>query len=608
MLHQKFLILVLLTSLSILVNRALAQPGLYMPIEFKRAYDNGTRTWDGTVSSTYKQNSSRYDISAVVDPATRQLTASGKITYFNYQDVALDKIVFHSYKDLYDDGMIISKLKIDGQEIDINDSKRVKKSATYYNISLENNPLIPGDSLVLKVDWSITIPEKVDRDGAYDETSMLVAYWYPEIAVFDDVFGWDMIDFDGKAEFYHDVSDFNIEITIPDNYIIWASAAPSNGYEIFPGKIQNRLGQAKKSNEKVVIVSNKDIKKGLKMRTNVWKYSLEDFPDFVFSFSDHYLWEACTYTDEMGTYFLNSAYHPKNKSFGLVLDIEKEGLQTFHNDFPVHPFPYEHFVAFNGEIGGGMEFPGMCNDHARANYRAEGVPYSDYEANKLLTIHEMMHMYFPFLMGINEKRFAWMDEGMAEFAEDYFTNVNLESYKSRERFASYDNPPLMVQTYSIPKNYGVNSYDIASQSYHALLHLLGKDTFTRCLNTFMDRWKNKHPTPYDFFFTFDDVSGQDLTWFWKAWYFDWGYPDVAIKSFKDGKLVIENVGGRPIAVEIHITYQDDSRLKIMTSPEVWKNKSLYTTTISNSIKIKNIELKTMNGPDAINSNNHWRAE
>jgi aminopeptidase N len=248
-----------------------------------------------------------------------------------------------------------------------------------------------------------------------------------------------------------------------------------------------------------------------------------------------------------------------------------------------------------------MEFAGMINDAERSNYKSEGVPYSDYEANKLLTFHEMMHMYFPFLMGINEKRFAWMEEGMAEFSEDYFTGINLESSRSRARFGKSTITPMMVQTY-IDINSGVNSYDIASQSYYALLHLLGKEKFTDCLNGYMDRWKNKHPTPYDYFYSFNDLSGQDLNWFWKAWYFDWGYPDLAIGEVENGKLPIENVGGRPLAFSVNTTYTDGTTKSEMVSPIVWKSATTYEHLVGEK-KVKRIELKTLNGADAVFTNN-----
>lgn len=578
---------------------------LFLPLEFKVAYENGTRKIDGSVSDSYYQNRANYDIKAKVNPKTRKVNASAKITYYNNFPQELFTIGFHAYKDIFEEGMVIKKLIINGKPYDINNTMQVRKSLTHYGVYLGNNPLQQGDSLKMEIEWSITIPATVDRDGAYDETSMLVAYWYPEIAVYDDIYGRDKIDFDGQAEFYHDFSSYKVEIEIPNNFVIWASDAPVNGEEVYPKKIKERLLKAKSSTESVEIINKKDLKKGLEMSSNIWKYEVDSFPDFTFAFSDHYLWDAASYNDDFGTYFLNAAYPARNATFSDVIDIEIETLESFHNEFPKHAFPFNHFVAFNGEKGGGMEFAGMCNDQARVNYKSEGVPFSDYDANKLLTNHEMMHMYFPFLMGINEKRFAWMDEGMAEFSEDNFTNLILESDRDRSRFAKSENPPLMVQTFSIPKTYGINSYDIASQSYHALLHLLGKDLFDQCMKGYMERWQYKHPSPYDFFYTFNDVSDQDLNWFWKAWYFDWGYPDVAIKSYKNNTLILENIGRRPIAITAVLTYGDDEVENILISPAVWKSTSIYETKIGVEKKVKSIEIKTFNGSDAISENNKW---
>ena len=586
------------------LSSAAAQSSLYMPIEFRRAYERGTRSWDGEVSEKYRQNTATYDLTASVNPKTRQVNCSGKIRYTNRQEKALPYIVFHTYKEIHFGGFKIKSAEIDGITRDFGDRKKNQFGGSFYRMILDN-PLASGASLDLTMEWSFFIPKEVDRDGAYDKTSMLVAYWYPEIAVYDDVFGWDEILFDGKAEFYHDVSSFKVSIELPKNYVVWASAEPLNSQEIYPAPILERIALAKKSDEKVTIIGAEDLKRGLKMNANVWKYAVDSFPDFSFAFSDHYQWEACRYQDKFGTYFLNSAYPAQNAPFADVLKIETEALFSFHNDFPRYPFPFKHFVAFNGETGGGMEFAGMCNDQVRTNYVTEGVAYSDYDANKLLTFHEMMHMYFPFLMGINEKRFAWMDEGMAEFSEDFFTNVNLESTRDRSRFARSSNAPLMVETYSIPKTYGINSYDIASQSYHALLYLLGKPLFDKCLKGYMDRWKYKHPAPYDYMFTFNDLSGKNLDWFWKAWYFDWGYPDVGVKSFDDGVLIIENIGGRPIAVDVEVRYKNGDLQTFAINPSVWQQASNYRMTIENAKEVGQMELKTMNGSDAIQENNLW---
>jgi hypothetical protein len=585
--------------------KASAQQSLYMPIEYKQAYENGTRLWNGNVSEKYRQNSANYDLHAKVNPKTRVVDCSGTIVYSNNQDQELSYVVFQAYKDLYPSGMRIKSLRVGGETYSLDDEKRVKHLETYYRLVL-GKPLQPNESLTIEMEWAFTIPEKVDRDGAYDASSMLVAYWYPEMAVYDDVFGWDEIVFDGDAEFYHDVSNFKVEVEIPSKYVVWASAEPKNSEEIYPKSMLDRISLAKQSAEKVIIIGSDDLAKGVKMNSTIWKYEVDSFPDFTFAFSDHFIWEANTYQDQNGKYFLNSVYPEKNVAFGDVLKIENEALYSYHNEFPLYPFPFKHFVAFNGENAGGMEFAGMCNNQMRTNYKAEGISYSDYEANKLLAFHEMMHMYFPFLMGINEKRYAWMDEGMAEFSEDFFTNVSLESYKDRSRFARSSNPPLMVETYSIPKTYGIVSYDIASQSYHALYQLLGAELFTKCMNGYMDRWKYKHPTPYDFMFTFNDLSGKNLDWFWKAWYFDWGYPDVAVGKYENGILEIENVGGRPIAVEVVIEYGDKRKESRMLSPEVWHDSNLHKLVLAYANDVVAIELKTLNGADAVGDNNFWR--
>lgn len=580
---------------------------LYMPFEIRKAYENGTRNWDGSVSDLYSQNSSRYKIKANVNPVTRQLEASAEITYFNNSQEPLISLGMHAYKDVFEEGMIIKKLVVAGETLDIKDTRRVRKSDTHYGIYIGKNPFQSGDSIKLEIEWSITIPETVARDGAYDKTSMFVAYWYPEIAVYDDVFGWDMIDHDGYSEFYHDFSSYDIEITIPDNYIVWASTDPINGDDVYPSLIAERLNQARQTGQNTSIVSKKDLNK-LKMKSNVWKYSVKNFQDFTFAFSDHYVWDASSYQDQYGQYFLNSVYPPENKTFSSVLQIQKEGLEIFHNDFPKQPFPYRHFVAFNGERAGGMEFPGMCNNQALDGYKDSSISLSAYEMNKLLTFHEMMHMYFPFMMGINEKRYAWMDEGMAEFLEINFSGIDLSSAETLANHSSSINQPLMIETHTIPKHSTYNSYTIASHAYLELYRLLGPELFHECLTTYIDTWKNKHPIPFDFFFTFNKVSKRDLNWFWKAWFFDWGYVDIGIEEFKDGKLTLANEGGRPVMTEVTISFADGSEKRQLISAEVWKNSTRHTLPIDNSESVTSLQLSTSDGFDAVDANNRWKLE
>jgi len=337
---------------------------------------------------------------------------------------------------------------------------------------------------------------------------------------------------------------------------------------------------------------------------------MKNIPDFAFALSDDFIWEAASYEDEIGEYFLHSAYDPKNPGFSTVIRCQQEALRLFHNDFPKHPFPYNHFTIFNGLQGGGMEFPGMANDEAASGEQyTEWVGYevSDYRANLGLTIHEMFHMYFPFLMGINEKRYAWMDEGWADFAESF----------SAEQFeATWDNTyltghwvaPMMVPTYTRPNHSWMNSYTMGSYSYYSLYHLLGEELFDKCMAEYIARWQGKHPTPYDYFFTFNDVSGQDLTWFWDRWYFDFGYPDLKNEGLDGSTLTVKNEGGKPLAFEILYTFKDESEQSEIVGPDCWKDQDTFTKEVENADEVVAIQLKSRGGTDLIYSNNTWKRE
>ena len=598
---------------------------LHMPLEFKRAYENGTRSFDGKVTGKYWQNTAAYDLKVKIDPSQKLLQGSGTVQYKNNSPDTLRIIVLQAYHNYYkpgakragffatpsgvvkNDGMVMDEIVIAGSAVDLKDEDKFETYGTQYLVTL-SDPLPSGETVNVYYQWHYTIPGKgFERSGAIDSTSMFIAYWYPEVAVIDDIHGWDRVTYDASAEFYHDVSDFKVEVEVPNNFIVWSSSPLMNPSEVLPEKFLNRLEEAKNSSESVTIVGQDELEKGIEMKSNIWKYEIKDIPDFAFALSDHFIWEAASYEDKMGNYFLNIAYDPKNPGFSSVIKGQQESLKVFHNKFPKHPFPYNHFTIFNGLQGGGMEFPGMANDQANSGEQYSkwfGYEVSDYQANIGVTLHEMFHMYFPFMMGINEKRYAWMDEGWADFA-DYFSPEKFDNKGDNEYITRHWVVPMMVPTYTRPNHSWINSYTMGSYSYYSLYHLLGEETFDRCIKVYMDRWKGKHPTPYDYFFTFNDVSGQDLNWFWERWYFDFGYPDLKNEGLNGNKLTIRNEGGRPLAFELIYTFEDDSEKSEIISPECWKSSDVFTKEVTDAGKLKSIQLKTGSGTDAIYSNNTW---
>jgi hypothetical protein len=600
---------------------------LYMPLEFRNAYQKGTRRWDGRVSEKYTQNRSAYTIRATIDPYTKILRGEALITYYNNNPDTIRVSTFHTYHDYYKPtsrkagffnrnepsfsnhkGVIIEELKVNGEPVDLNDDKQVRYGGTNYTFRLKN-PLPPGGSMQLSIKWNYEIPGKgFERSGAIDSTSMFIAYWYPEMAVLDDIDYWDRIVYDAATEFYHDYSDYEVEITVPDNFVVWASVPPANPDEVYTPAIREKLKQAAGSNTPVRIYSEADFKKN-PTGNKTWKYTAKDFPDFAFALSDHFIWEARNYTDQHGNYFIQVAYPSDHPYFGAVLKAMEESLRVFHNKFPVYPFPYKYFTIFNGLQGGGMEFPGMANDQAISGAlytQYLGRKVDDVQAQLALTLHEMCHMYFPFMMGIHEKKYAWMDEGFASFSEYFIEQLIEEGEYDQPYLASQRVLPMITPTY-VAEGSGINSYTIAAQSYISLYHLLGRDVFFKCLHAYMDEWKHKHPTPYDFMFTFNRVAGQNLNWFWKKWYFDWGYMDIGIAGVKGNNITIKNMGGRPLYFKIITTFEDGSEITDEVSAAVWKSADTYLHQVkAGKRKIKKVELKIPMSGDAVATNNLWR--
>ena len=268
--------------------------GLYMPLEFQKAYEKGTRKLDGSVSTTYWQNLSVYKLKARIDPYKKLLYGEATIIYHNNSTDTLRQLTFHTYHDYYKagaarqgffskdnfpttDGVIIDTLLVSNEGIDLNNTDRLRHNETYYIVDLKD-PLAPKALVQLLIKWHYTIPEKgFERSGAIDSTAMFIAYWYPEMAVYDDVDGWDRIVYNAATEFYHDYSDYEVEIEVPDNFIVWASVPPINKDEVYSKTLLERLNKAKKSTEPIQVYSAADFKTSSSGKMLKWKYSAKIF-------------------------------------------------------------------------------------------------------------------------------------------------------------------------------------------------------------------------------------------------------------------------------------------------------------------------------------------
>ena len=222
-----------------------------------------------------------------------------------------------------DAGVELSDVIINGVSYDLEDRNLTQREGTNVRFILKE-PLKPGSDLVFKASWKQKVPKYSRiRTGAYDSTTFFIAYWYPQIAVYDDVFGWDNLSYTFLTEFYNNLANFDVEITAPENYIIWATGKLENSKEVLPKAMYRKYKKAKSSKEVIHIISEDDLENGIRVQSNKWHFIAEEVSDFAFALSDHYLWDATSLIVDKATQkrvSVNAAYNKKSKDFYQVAE------------------------------------------------------------------------------------------------------------------------------------------------------------------------------------------------------------------------------------------------------------------------------------------------
>lgn len=565
-----------------------------VPRNWQRAVEQGTRTKNGLPGGKYWQNRASYNLNASLSIKKSRLTGQGSIIYYNNSPDTLDRLVFNLYQDLFrkgnsrdwdigntdlHDGTKILSLTWSGISINPNDQTKVNRLGTKLVVR-PGMKIMPGDSVLIETSWQVPIPSKrTVRMGKYSDSVIFVAYWYPQIAVYDDIDGWDMISYGGSVEFYNDFNDYDVNIKVREPYLVWATGELQTPERIFSNEIMNRLNRAKVSKEVIRIVDVPDYKQKSVLRKgseHVFRFSAKGVPDFSFGAGLNLIWDALSVSvDGNGLKILASSVYPAgSRHWDKVAYFSQLSIEYMSKSVPGIPFPYPQMTTMhNGKSSGGMETPGMAINGAPS---AESGTFS-------LTFHEIAHTYMPFYMGTNEKKYAWMDEGWATLwphkltdslypSGNYIANL-LRGYE-QVAGAEYDLPP-MVPNQFMAANYSslrLGSYVRPAVAYFFLEQTIGTELFMAALHEYMNLWNGKHPIPYDFFACFERVADADLSWYFGPWFFNAAYPDLSLlKLTTDNELVVENKGGLPLPVHIKVTFVDDSTEEIMLNADVWRS-------------------------------------
>ncbi len=620
---------VLLFFVVVITTNQLSAQDLFMPRNIQQAYAKGTRSMDGNPGKNYWQNHALYNITINAAPPNSTITGTETITYFNNNTDSIHnpsiKLFLNIHKpgaardvpaqtDYLTSGIHIDAITINGEKLNAEESEN---AFTNYALHLQK-PLAPKDSMQLSFQWHYDVSKQSNREGMIDSTAWFIAYFYPRIAVLDDYNGWDRMPFVDSHEFYSDFNDYVVTVNVPKNYIVWGTGTLQQPEKLLQPDVLKRYRQSFNSDATVRIVTAQDLAaKNVTTQNNInsWQFVANNIPDMAFGISDHYNWDACSVVvdDKTGRKAVaNAAYNDGAADYHYVAQYAKHSLDWFSHNWPGVPYPYEKTTVFQGFAD--MEYPMMVNDEA----------FEDTSFARFVAEHEIAHTYMPFYMGINETRYGFMDEGWATTLEYLVGSADVGTEAASKLFKQFrvdpwindisDNEQIPVVTpgdaLSGTNGFGNNEYGKAALGYLAMKDLLGDDMFKKCLQAYMDRWHGKHPTPWDFFYTFNDVNGKSLNWFWNNWFFSTYYIDLALSNVKQSgnnyTLTIKNIGGMAAPVDVIATYDDGTSETFHQTPAIWMNdQKQATVNINTKKKIKSLTLDGGIWMDADMSNNTW---
>jgi hypothetical protein len=465
-------------------------------------------------------------------------------------------------------------------------------------------PLGPGRSLDLAVGWHFTVPDygagRMGRDGSLYE----IAQWYPRMAVYDDVRGWNHDPYIGAGEFYLEYGSFDVSLTVPASYLVAATGTLRNPELVLTEPQRSRLAIARKSTQPVAIVTREEADQPDHTRPSsrgrlTWRFTADSVRDFAFAAAPDFRWDASGYDGIL----IQTFYRPQANRWEESARMAREAIKYFSEQW--YRYPYPQATTVEGPIEG-MEYPMLTF-----------VPNSpSREELQWVLSHEFGHEWFPMVVGSNERLYPWMDEGFNTFidlggAAHYFAGTpygdSIEVHplhlypdhaiagreqplisrpvESKDLFwTGYQKPALMLQTLR---------YEV-----------LGKDRFDRAFREYIKTWAYKHPTPADFFRLMRDVSGVDLDWFWRDWIYTTARLDQAVDSIGTEKIFLANRGTMTLPLEMDLIFQDDSTERIRLPVEMWNQGPRFAYRVRGGKAVKRVVVDPRQAlPDVDRSNN-----
>ncbi|GAA4299981.1 M1 family aminopeptidase [Compostibacter hankyongensis] len=615
---------------------------LWNPL-FYPAQGNEFRSAGGAPGPQYWQNGADYTISCTLDTAAKRVTGTVEITYRNNSPEQLPFLWLQLDQNIYRQdsraeatsdvtgGRFAAKSFTKGFElksVSVGEGKKLKSADytvndTRMQIRLEEPLKAQGGTVHIRVEYAFDIPEYgTDRMGRISTKNgwiYEIAQWYPRMEVYDNVEGWNTIPYQGAGEFYLEYGDIDYTINAPANLVIVGSGELQNPKEVLTDTEMKRLEQARNSDKTVMIRTEADVAnpQSRPQKGNLsWHFLCKQTRDVAWAASKAFIWDAARMNLPDGKTSLAQSVYPveaaTDEGWKRSTEFVKKSIEW--NSKQWYPFTYPSATNVAGLVAG-MEYPGIVF----CSYKSSGKSLWG------VTDHEFGHNWFPMIVGSNERKYPWMDEGFNTFINDisteqfnngeFYSTPNVESdasYLFSPRSESINTIPDVVQSY----NLGITAYSKPALGLHLLRDLiLGPERFDLAFRTYIRRWAFKHPTPWDFFHTMENVGGEDLAWFWREWFLENYRLDQGVKDVKyvdddpaKGALItIENLDRMALPAVVAVR-ESNGKADTLTLPaQIWQRGGTWTFKYASTSKLQSVVLDPAHQlPDMNPQNNTWR--
>jgi hypothetical protein len=614
--------------------------------EFYPELGDEFRTADGRPGPKYWQNRADYVIDAALDDNEHRVAGSVRITYTNNSPHDLPFIWLQLDQNIYkQDSRGVSATSIEGGRwanrnafkggYTISsvryENKQEAKSKVYdtrMKIDLPTPLKASGGKVTFTVAYNFVVPEYgTDRMGRLQTRNgwiYEVAQWFPRMAVYDNVLGWNTMPYIGQGEFYLEFGDVTYNLTVPAGHIVVGSGELLNPQEVLTAQQVQRLERARKSDKTVMLRAADEVtspsSRPSTSKNLTWKFRCENTRDVAWASSKAFVWDAAKINLPQGKTALAMSVYPVEAASDTAWGRSTEYVKGSVEFYSKYLYPYNYPVAVNvAGIVGGMEYPGIVFCSARASRnRLWGV-----------TSHEFGHSWFPMIVGTNERKFAWMDEGFNTFintlAEKEFNNGEYAGNRGmsgadvtraffNQRSQSISTIPEVVQSY----NLGVVAYYKPGFGLQLLRdEILGPERFDSAFRYYTHQWAFKHPTPYDFFHAIENHAGETLDWFWRGWFLESWKIDQAVTEVAyvqdnpaNGAIITIRTMEQlpmPVTVEVKETSGKTGRMKLPV--EIWHHGDTWKFIYKSTSTLQQVTIDPdKKYPDVDLTNNTWMAQ